>query len=114
MIWLKRETPLRTALSRRDGLLVAFRRVLQKFVRSAFEYAAKIVECIQPDLCYLAAPEPRRNRGRNVQSFLQLIRGRDAARLRDFSYLHFNHTAQSSTLNIFPQERIILLTVIPL
>lgn len=104
MIWLKRETPLRTALLRRDGLLVAFRRVLQKFVRSAFEYAAKVIECIQPDLSNLATPQPRRNRGRNVQSFLQLIRGRDAARLRDLSYLYFNHAAQSSTANIFLQE----------
>lgn len=112
MIWLKRETPLRTALSRRDGLLVAFRRVLQKFVRSAFEYAAKIVESIQPDLGYLTAPEPRRDRGRNVQTLLQLIRGRNAARLRDFSYLHFNHKTQGSTSNILLQELIILLTAI--
>lgn len=114
MVWLKRETSLKAALSRENGLFVAFRRVLQKLIRPAFEYAAKVVECIQSDLSYLAAPEPRRDRGRNVQSFLQLIRGRDAARFRDFSYLHFNHTAQGSTANIFPQERIILLTVIPL
>lgn len=71
--WLKRKTSLIAALARRDGLLVAFRRVLQELVRSAFEYAAKIVECVQSDLSNLAAPEPRRNRGGNVQSFLQLI-----------------------------------------
>lgn len=104
MIWLTRETPLRTTLSRKDGLIVALRRVLQKLVRSAFEYAAKIVECIQPDLSNLATPQPRRNRGRNVQRFLQLIRGRDAARLCDLSYLYFNHAAQSSMANIFLQE----------
>jgi hypothetical protein len=114
VLWLEGETSLRTALSRRDGLLVALRRVLQEFVRSAFEYAAKVVERIQPDLGYLAAPEPRRDRGRNVQTLLQLIRGRNAARLRDLSYLHFNHKTQGSTSSILLQELIILLTVIAL
>ncbi len=112
--WLKRETLLIAALSLKDGLLVAFRRVSQKFIWSAFEYAAKVVERIQPDLGYLAAPEPRRDRRRNVQSLLQLIRGRDAARLRDFLYLYFNHATQTSTANIFPQGLIILLTIISL
>ena len=114
MAWLKRETPLIAAQARRDGLFVAFRRVPQKLVRSAFEYAAEIVEGIQPDLSNIAAPQPRRDRGRNAQSFLQLIRGRNAARLGYFSYLYFNHTAQSSTAYVFLQERILLLTGIPL
>lgn len=114
VLWLKGKTQLTRPLVREDGLLVAFRRVPQNLIRPTLEYAAKIVERVQPDLRNFTTPQSRRHRRRNVQSLLQLIRGRDAARLCDLSYLYFNHTAQSSMVNMFLQERIILLTGIPL